>query len=76
MLAQPCRTSGILADVYRNPGARRSDLTADDAGHRHRPCQATYNRNTKDKPIDGIFATSGVTVKGAGYYDFELLVTN
>jgi hypothetical protein len=38
--------------------------------HAHQPTQATYNRNSKGKPINGIFATAGVQILAGGYYGF------
>ncbi|CAJ1959777.1 unnamed protein product [Cylindrotheca closterium] len=32
---------------------------------------ATQHRNKRGRPIDGIFATSGVVVKAGGYYNFD-----
>ena len=44
--------------------------------HRDRTPQATYHRNTKGKPIDGIFSSPGVPVLAAGYYDWDEAVTS
>jgi hypothetical protein len=38
--------------------------------HAHQPTHATYNRNSKGKPIDGIFATAGVQIQAGGNYGF------
>ena len=35
------------------------------------PFQATYQRNLRNQPIDGLFATSGVPILAAGYYPFN-----
>ncbi|CAJ1970243.1 unnamed protein product [Cylindrotheca closterium] len=32
---------------------------------------ATQHRNKRGRPIDGIFATSGVVIKAGGYYNFD-----
>ena len=37
----------------------------------HGPYPATQNRNLTDTPIDGIFVSSGVSVKASGYLEFH-----
>jgi hypothetical protein len=44
--------------------------------HAHQPTHATYNRNSKGKPIDGIFATAGVQIQAGGYNGFGETVTS
>jgi hypothetical protein len=37
---------------------------------------STYKRNTKDIPIDGIWATAGVQIQSGGYIDFDAVIPN
>jgi hypothetical protein len=36
---------------------------------------STYRRNTKEVPIDGIWASLGIEIKAGGYLDFDEVVT-
>jgi hypothetical protein len=38
--------------------------------HGHR-APSTYKRNTRNVPIDGIWATPGIQIKAGGYFDFD-----
>ena len=44
--------------------------------HSHLPTAATYHRNLQGYPIDGIYASPGVTIKAGGYYDFDDHITS
>ena len=39
--------------------------------HAEKETEATYHRNHSKKPIDGIFATTGIKVSGGGYYGWD-----
>lgn len=42
----------------------------------HVSFQATYQRNSKAVPIDGIFTSDGVPVKNGGYYNFDEFISS
>ena len=59
--------NGPVKRLMARQGLREAILTK----HRDKPTVATYNRNHDGKPIDGIFATTGLTIIAGGYYAFD-----
>jgi hypothetical protein len=37
---------------------------------------STYKRNTKDVPIDGIWASIGIEITAGSYFDFDEVIAN
>ena len=59
--------NGVVTKRLANLGMREVILER----HQHRGTQNTFHMNKRNKPIDGIFASSGVRVIASGYFDFS-----
>jgi hypothetical protein len=58
---------GPVSDMFERLGLQEVILTR----HYNYSPPATYNRNTQQVPIDGIFISSELKVTGAGYGAFD-----
>ena len=58
---------GPVRKALDKVGMREALLTR----HYDKSPQATYNRNTNNKPIDGIFVSPSIQVSGGGYYGWD-----
>ncbi len=57
---------GEVNDTFSKAGLREIILDL----HRDKSPPATYNRNTQRQPIDGMWATCGITPTSVGYFAF------
>jgi hypothetical protein len=62
---------GNLANKLHNLQLR--EVILEKHGHK---APSTYRRNTKEVPIDGIWASTGIQIKAGGYFDFDEVITN